>query len=266
MLIIGERINSTRKHIREAIKARNGDFIVAEAKQQIAAGADFIDVNCAVTSGDELVDIDWVIGVLRAGCGTFSICIDSPSHPAIERALDVYGSLGQIFINSITGDDKKIKHILPLAIKANARVVALTMNEKGMPDTAEDRFAIAQDIARKADAVGFNPENLYFDPLIRPVAIEPAQGRAFLDAIPLIKSIPGVKTVCGLSNISYGLPKRSLINSMFLAMAFKAGLDAAILDPTDVNISSSLCVSNALLGRDEYCAEYIGAFREGKLV
>lgn len=266
MIIIGERINSTRKTIREAIKARDADFILTEAKKQIEAGAHYIDVNCAMTSGDELHDIDWVISVLQSGCGAFNICIDSPNYLAIERALNVYKAGGEIIINSITADEHKIKYVLPLAIKANAKVVALTMNEKGMPDTAEDRFAIAKDIVAKTGAMGFDPENIYFDPLIRPVATEPAQGKAFLGAIPLIKSISGVKTVCGLSNISYGLPKRSLINSVFLAMAAHAGLDAAILDPTDINVSSSLSVSRALLGRDEYCAEYIGAFREGRLV
>lgn len=266
MLIIGERLNSTRKTVREAIKARNAEFIAGEAKKQLEAGAYYIDVNCAMTSGDELADIDWVISVLQGACGAFNICIDSPNHLAIARALKVYNAGGQILINSITADEGRIKSILPLAMKAGAKVVALTMNEKGMPDTAEDRFAIAREIAARTGAMGFEPKNLYFDPLIRPVATEPAQGRAFLDAIPLIKSIPLIKTVCGLSNISYGLPKRSLINAAFLAMALHAGLDAAILDPTDINVSSGLSVSMALLGRDEYCAEYIGAFREGKLI
>lgn len=266
MLIIGERINSTRKAVREAIKARDADFILTEAKKQIDAGAHYIDVNCAMTSGDELHDIDWVISVLQSGIGAFNICIDSPNYLAIDRALNVYKAGGDIIINSITADERRIKNILPLAMKAGAKVVALTLSEKGMPDTAEDRLVIAKDILSKAASMGFDPENIYFDPLIRPVATEPAQGKAFLAAIPLIKSIPGVKTVCGLSNISYGLPKRSLINSVFLAMAIQQGLDAAILDPTDANVSSSLSVSRALLGKDEYCAEYIGAFREGKLV
>ena len=266
MLIIGERINSTRKNIREAIKARNNEFIAGEAKKQLDAGASYIDVNCAVTSGDELQDIEWVIGVLQEAIGKFNICIDSPNHLAIERALKVYTAGGDIIINSITADEQRIRQILPRAITAGAKVVALTMDEKGMPDTADGRFAIAADIAKKARSAGLDTSALLFDPLIRPVATEPLQGRAFLDAIPLIKSIEGAGTVCGLSNISYGLPKRGLVNSIFLSMALKSGLDAAILDPTDANVASALFASGALLGSDEYCAEFIGAFREGKLV
>jgi 5-methyltetrahydrofolate--homocysteine methyltransferase len=265
MLIVGERINSTRKTIREAIKARDAGFILNEAKTQLAAGAEFIDVNCAVTSGSELADIDWVINVIQGEVKDFSICIDSPDHLAIEAALKVYRGGGSIIINSITGDEARINNVLPLAMKHNAKVVALTMSEKGMPDTAGDRAAIAEDIIAKTKKLGFDPSDLYFDPLIRPISTEPMQGREFLNSIPLIKGLDGAKTICGLSNISYGLPKRSIINSAFLSMALYAGLDAAILDPTDKNISSALAASSALVGQDEYCAGYIGAFREGKL-
>ena len=266
MLIIGERINSTRKAIREAIKARDAAAILNETDLQLAAGANFIDLNCAVTSGDELQDIEWAISVIQGAHKTFNICIDSPNHLAIERALKVFSSTGDIFINSITADDNRIKNILPLAIEHNAKVIALTMDEKGMPNTAAERAAVALRILEKVTKLGFNTENLYFDPLIRPIATEPMQAKAFLESIPLIKALGKSKTICGLSNVSYGLPKRSLINSTFLSMAIHAGLDAAILDPSDKNIASSLFTSKALVGQDEYCASYIGAFREGKLV
>lgn len=265
MLIIGERINSTRAHIQEAMKNKNADFILKEAKKQLDAGANFLDINCAMSLGDEIQDIDWMISIIQSEIKDFSICIDSPSHLAIERALKVYKATGSIFINSITGEDTRIEHIVPMAVKHNTKLIALTMGADGMPHSAEDRYNTAKDIMLKVAAKGFKPEGLYFDPLIRPISTEPEQVKEFLRSIPMIKSL-GAKTVCGLSNVSFGLPNRKLINSVFLSMAIQAGLDAAILDPTEKYIMSSIAVSKALLCEDEYCAEYIKAFREGRLI
>ena len=265
MIIIGERINSTRRRIQEAIKARDTVFITKEAREQLKAGAHFIDVNCAVTSGDEIQDIDWVLSVIQSEIKDVSICIDSPNYLAIDRALQVYKGKGELIINSITGEDARIDKILPFALKHKTKLIALTMDEKGMPDTTEERFEIAKHILTKVTRQGFKPEDLYFDALIRPISTEPNQAREFLNSIHLIKSLGPVNTICGLSNVSFGLPSRSLINSVFLSMAIYAGLDAAIIDPTDESIVSSLKASNALLAKDEYCADYIRAFREGKL-
>ena len=265
MLIIGERINSTRAHIQEAMKARNSSFIVKEARKQIEAGADFIDVNCAMSLGDEVQDTDWVISVIQSEIGDVSICIDSPNYLAIQRALEAYRAKGKLFINSITGERARIDLIVPLAVKYKTGLIALTMGDGGMPNSAEERFAIAKDILAKVSDKGFKAENLYFDPLIRPISTEPEQVKEFLRSIPMIKSL-GVKTICGLSNVSFGLPDRKVINSTFAAMAIYSGLDAAILDPTDKNIISSIRASRALLSDDEYCAEYIKAFREGRLI
>ena len=266
MIIIGERINSTRKGIREAIKARNTALIVKEAVTQVAAGAEYVDVNCAVTSGDELQDIDWVISVIQSEIPDVSICIDSPNYLAIERALKVYTAKGNIIINSITGEDARIRQILPLAIRNKTKLVALTMDSSGMPETADQRFEIAARIYDRVRREGFPPGDLYFDALIRPVSTEPAQAQEFLRSIPIIKRLDGANTVCGLSNVSYGLPNRAVINATFLAMAVQAGLDAAILDPTDRLVTSSIAASRVITCRDGYCADYIKAFRAGKLI
>lgn len=265
MLIIGERINSTRTHIQEAIKARNSGFIIREAKKQIQGGASFIDINCAMSLGDEVQDMDWVISILQSEISDISICIDSPNYLAIQRALESYRAKGKLFINSITGEDSRIDLIVPLAVKHGTSLIALTMGASGMPNSAEERFSIAKDILCKVEKRGLKGENLYFDPLIRPISTEPEQAKEFLRSIPMIKSL-GAKTVCGLSNISYGLPDRKLINSTFLAMAIQSGLDAAILDPTEKQIVSSIAAAQAIICKDEYCSEYIKAFREGRLV
>lgn len=265
MLIIGERINSTRPRIQEAIRARNSAAILKEAENQLAAGADFIDVNCAVTAGDEVQDMDWVLSVLQSGIRDVNICVDSPNYLAIERALGTYKADGRLMINSITGEEARMSRIVPLAIKYNAKLIALTMGSRGMPDTAAERFEIAKDILSRVSKYGLRSEDLYFDPLIRPISTEPVQAKEFLKAIPMIKGLAGVKTICGLSNVSFGLPDRKVINSAFLSMAIQAGLDAAIMDPTDKRMSSSVKASIALLGLDDYCADYIKAFREGSL-
>jgi len=265
MLIIGERINSTRAHIQEAMKARNANFIINEARKQIEAGASYIDVNCAMSLGDEAQDIDWVISVIQSEIGDVSICIDSPNYLAIQRALEAYRAKGRLFINSITGEQARIDLIVPLAVKYNTGLIALTMGDGGMPNSAEERFAIAKNILAKVSEKGIKAEDLYFDPLIRPISTEPDQAKEFLRSISMIKSL-GAKTVCGLSNISYGLPDRKIINATFLAMAIQSGLDAAILDPTEKQVSSSIAAASALMCQDEYCAGYIKAFREGRLV
>lgn len=265
MLIVGERINSTRKNIQDAIRNRNASLILKEAAAQLTAGAHFIDVNCAVTAGDEVQDVDWVISVIQSEIKDISICIDSPNYLAIDRALKVYKATGGLMINSITAEDARLRRILPLAVRYDTRLIALTMDDKGMPHTATERFEVARRIFDRVKKEGFKTENLYFDPLMRPISTEPHQAKEFLKSIHMIKGL-GAKTICGLSNVSFGLPDRSLINSAFLAMAIHSELDAAILDPTDKNIISSVKASCALLGLDDFCADYIKAFREGALV
>ena len=266
MMIIGERINSTRANIQDAIKKRNAAAILKEAGSQADAGADFIDINCAVTSGDESQDMDWVISVIQSSAiKETNISVDSPNYLAIARALEVHKGAGNMIVNSITGEESRIRNILPLALKYNAKLIALAMDEKGMPNTATERFEMVKKILDRVKKEGIKEDDIYFDPLIRPISTEPNQADEFLKSLPLIKKL-GVKTICGLSNISFGLPNRSLINSAFLSMAIREGLDAAILDPLDKRVMSSVYASRALNAADPYCAGYIKAFREGQLI
>lgn len=265
MIIIGERINSTRPQIQAAIKSRNSALILKEAVSQVNAGADYIDVNCAQALGDEVQDIDWAVSVIQSEIEDANICIDSPNYLAIERALDIYKAKGELIINSITGEEARMKKILPLAMRRKAKVIALAMDERGLPETAADRFEMAKKILEQVKREGLKLEDLYIDPLVRPVLTEPKQAKEFLEALPLIKNL-GVKTICGLSNVSFGLPDRSLINHTFLSMAIHAGLDAVILDPLDKKVLAALKTSKALLGMDDYCIDYIKSFREKKLI
>ncbi len=266
MLIIGERINATRKNIKKAILSHDANAILKEAKAQLASGAHYVDINCATGVGDEPRDMEWAISVIQSELMDANICIDSPNHLAIERALAAYKGRGDIMINSITGEETRMGKILPLVKARKTKVVALTMGDRTVPTTARERYEAAKKIFDRVRQTGIPEEDIYFDPLIRPIAVEPTQAREFLKAIPMIKGLGKVKTVCGISNISFGLPKRSIINSIFLSMAMQAGLDAVIMDPLDKNVTSGLKAAKAILCMDEYCADYIKAFREGVLI
>jgi len=263
MLIIGERINSSRPDIQQAIRARDSRRIAKEMRSQFDAGAKVLDINCAMGLDNELDDIDWAIGVLQAEIPEAGLSIDSPNHLAIERALATFKGRGGVFINSVTAEGSKMATILPLAARHGAKVIALVIGDGRMPSTKEERREIAGTILAAARRAGIEDARLYFDPLIRPLATEPEQSREVLDSIGLIKSLGNVKTICGLSNISFGLPRRGAVNAAFLSLAIGAGLDAAILDPTDRRVASALLACTALLGKDAHCRDYLTAYRRG---
>ena len=262
MLIIGERINASRKSILQAIQERNVQFIQEEAKKQVEAGAQMLDVNAGVRVQQEPDDIQWLVKIVQENVNV-PLCIDSPNPKAIESGLKLHK--GKALVNSITLQKERLEGILPLVKKYNCSVVALTMGESGMPETAEERFEICKDIIEVAKKEKIPLESLYIDPLVQPISTNIKNCLITLDTIKMIKNSFPVKLITGLSNISFGLPNRKLINRTFLAMALSAGLDAALLDPLDKDLMSTLKASEALLGQDEYCLNYLTAFREGKI-
>lgn len=259
---IGERINSSRKPIARALEAKDETFIRKEAKLQKEAGAHMLDVNCAFNSKDEAADMKWLVEVVQIETG-LPLSIDSPNPEAIEAGLRKHK--GKALINSITLEEKKAETILPLAKKYNAQVIILIMDEKGMPSTADERLELAGKALELAKEHGISNDDIYIDLLVKAISSEPKQGLEVIEAVKSIKSKYNLKVICGLSNVSFGLPERSILNSVFLAMMLSAGLDAAILDPTNQKIKAVLKTSEALLGRDEFCREYIKSFRAGEL-
>jgi 5-methyltetrahydrofolate--homocysteine methyltransferase len=260
MLIVGERINATRKSIGEALAKRDEQFIRQEAINQVKAGAHIVDVNGGSPDPDEEVrNIEWLVTVVQGAVGV-PLCIDSANSKALGKGLALHK--GKALVNSITGESRIMEEVLPLVKKYGAGVVALTNNEKGMPQNVQERVKIAEEILMVVKKFAIKEEDLYFDCLVRPVSAEPAQGLAFLDAVREVKSLGKVNTVCGLSNVSFGLPDRKFLNATFLAMAMYAGIDAALIDPTDGRMMATLRAAEALLGKDEYCMTYIQAVRE----
>ncbi len=264
MLIIGERINTSRKLIAPAVITRNETFISEEACRQLEAGATYIDVNCGTLVEEEPEALEWLVRTVQNAAEGVSCSIDSPNPAALERALKVHR--GQPIINSITAERDRFSAILPLARDFKARIIALTMNDEGMPETAEERVSIASALIEELTKAGIPLADILVDPMVRPVSTGDHYGRVVFDTIKkLNQEYPGIHTACGLSNISYGLPARKIVNHAFLVMAMLSGLDGAILDPTDKRLVSLIHASELLMGQDEFAVNYISAFREGKL-
>lgn len=262
MLIVGELINSSRKNIEEAIERSDAGFIKSIAERQIEAGAGILDVNCATFVDDEIAKLEWLIKTIQSAVDA-PISIDSPNPKAIEAGLKLQKRPS--LINSITGQKERMNAILPLAKKYNASLVALAMDDKGIPDTAQKRLEVAKKIVRAAGNFGIPATKIFIDPIIKPISTEQGQANEFLTALRLIKeNLKGVNTICGLSNISFGLPNRHLLNQVFLTLSIFQGLDAAILNPLDKELMLAIKAENALLGKDQYCMEFIKAYKAEK--
>ena len=263
MLIVGERINSSRKRIRAAIEKRDAAFIEKEARNQLEAGATHIDVNAGTSVSREVDDLKWLVQVVQ-GAVEAPLCIDSPSAAAQAEALKLHK--GQPLINSITAEQERADAILPLVKKYDGRVVGLTMGSGGMPTSKDERMQAAAQIVQMVTKAGVPLENLYFDPAVSAVS---ADQKAALDVAATVKGLkaeyPAAHVICGLSNISFGLPQRNVLNRTYLAILMAQGLDAVIIDPTEKHMMATLQAAKVLMGNDEFCMDFITAEREGRL-
>ncbi len=264
MLIVGERINTSRKTIRPAIENRDTAFIQEEARKQVQAGATMIDVNCGTFVNKEPEYLEWLVETVQEAVD-LPLCIDSPNPKAIKVALEHHRN-GRPLVNSITAQSDRFDQILSLILESRSSVVALCLDDKGMPEDTDDTLRIASTLVERLTSAGVPEDDIYIDPVVRPVGTNPIYGKIVLESIRRIASEFGsVHIICGLSNVSYGLPLRKLLNQNFLTMCLCAGLDAVILDPLDQRMMSNLLASQALLGQDEMCLNYITAFREQRL-
>jgi 5-methyltetrahydrofolate--homocysteine methyltransferase len=260
MLIIGERINASRKPIAEAISSRNVSLIQNEAKAQAAAGADYIDVNAGTFVGEEAKHLRWVIEVVQEATD-LPLCIDSPDPSVIRAMIPLVKKTPMI--NSITLELSRLEGILSLVVEKKAKVIGLCQSGDFIADTAEAKVNMAGQLIEKVMAASIPLDDLYIDPLVYPLATNDRSALATLNAIEQIMTkFPGVHTTCGLTNVSYGLPGRKLVNRTFLVAAITRGLDSAILDLTDKELFGALKAALMVVGKDEFCMGYISAFRE----
>ena len=262
MLVVGELINASRKKIGAAIKDQDADFIKKMAKDQHEAGADYIDANAGIFVGKEPEYLTWLVKniqeVVDGPCA-----IDSPDPKAIEAALAVHK--GTPMINSISLEKERFDALAPILAGTDMKVIALCMSDEGMPETTDARVAIADKLINGLVKNNVAIENIYVDALVQPVSTNNTFGIGFLDAVEQIKKqFAGVNTICGLSNISYGLPNRFFLNQAFMVMAIAKGLDGAIIDPLDKRMMANIVASEAIIGRDDYCMKYLQAFRDKK--
>jgi 5-methyltetrahydrofolate--homocysteine methyltransferase len=263
MLIIGERINSTRKAIAEAISANDNAHIQNEARTQTEAGADYIDVNAGAFVGEEEEHLKWLIDLVQEATD-LPLCIDSADPTIIQAVLPRVQK--PPMINSITLDPASLEGVLPMVSEYGTKVIGLCQTGESMASTFEEKVEMAGRLVEAVKAAGVPLEDLHIDPLTFPLATATRSAKATLDAIETImREYPGVHTTCGLTNVSFGLPNRKLVNRIFLANAIGSGMDSAILDPTDKQLYASLRAAVMLAGKDNYCREYIQAYREGRL-
>jgi len=264
MLVIGERINATRSSIKSALQNRDCVLIEKEAREQAGAGADYIDVNGGTSPEEELDNMIWLVEVLREAVEQ-PLCLDSASPGVIEAGLQRHGK-ARPMVNSISMEKGRHESILPLIKEHNALVVALAMDDSGIPRTAEDRLRVVERIVEAAGEHGVPLSHVYIDPLVMALSADNTSGLLVIEVLCGIRERwPELKTTCGLSNISFGLPNRRLINRTFLAMLMASGLDSAIVDPQDRQLMAAVITGRALAGKDEFCMEYIKAFREERL-
>ncbi len=255
MIIVGELINSTRDQVKEAIKGKDEQTIRELAKAQYQAGADFIDINSATSMKKETEDMEWLVNVVQDELDGVRLSIDTPNPEAMAKGLELCKE--KPMVNSISNEKERKKHILPLVKEYEAEVIALAMGSEGMPKSVEDRLNEVRDLIDLLTDEGVEENRIYIDPLVMSIGSNQDQAGIVMETIETIKDRYGVNTVVGLSNVSFGLPDRSLINSAFLTILLGVGLDAAIIDPTDEQLMDALKATEALLGIDKHCMEYI---------
>ncbi|MCK8601003.1 dihydropteroate synthase [Desulfoferrobacter suflitae] len=263
MLVIGEKINATRSSIKEIIQNRDAAALLQLAEKQAAAGAGYIDVNVGTGVGtleDEMDSMQWAVRTIQDSLDT-PLCIDSADPKVLETGLKARDGRPSM-INSTKAEQKGLDEVVPLAQKYEALLVGLTMDESGIPKTADDRLRAADKIVAACEAHRVPLKNVYFDTLVMPISTDVKQGLVTLETLTQIKrKYPEAKTVLGLSNISYGLPQRSRINAAFMQMAIYAGLDGAIIDPLDTELMAAITSGEVLVGKDRHCRKYMRAFR-----
>ena len=263
MIIVGEKINTSRKRIEEAVKNRDAPFIIKIAREQAEAGAHYIDVNAGTFLGKEVDCLSWLVETVQSEID-IPLALDSPDPNALAEAIKHHK--GVPMINSISLEEDRLQALLPVISTQPCHVVALCMSQTSMPTAVEERVAVGSKLIEKLTGAGTPLEMIYVDPLIQPISVDINMGPAALGAISkIMHDFPGVNTICGLSNVSFGLPERRIINRNFLALCISYGLSAVILDPADKELMTTLITVEMLLGRDEYCGNYIEAYQNGRL-
>lgn len=253
--IIGELLNTSRPGIQNAVAQRDTDTIQEVVLSQEKNGAQYIDINTGAGVQTENQDMQWLIHTVQA-VANVPLCIDSPDPHVLASAWDILDR--PPMINSISLEKNRFIQMLDLLKGRDCQVVALCMDDTGMPKTAAQVCHRAHALVNGLADIDIAPSAIWIDPLVGPVSTHTGNGLIALEAVGAIKKeIPGINTVCGLSNISFGLPSRPVINRYFLSLMINQGLDGAIMDPLDQDLTAALKTSQMLMGQDEYCMGFM---------
>jgi cobalamin-dependent methionine synthase I len=263
MKIIGEKINGTRKLVGKAIAGRDAAFIQNLAKKQADGGADWLDVNAGTHPDREVDDLLWLIDLIQSVTDV-PVCLDSANPKALAVAMSAVKKTP--LINSISGEPDRLNNVLPIVAQYGCGVIALCMDDKGIPAEVDGRLGVARKLFEATRAANVPDEQVYVDALVMTIATNTDAGRVTLDTIRAVHAeFPKAHISLGLSNVSFGLPVRSLVNRTFLTLAIAAGMDAAIVDPNDRELRAALLATDLLLGYDKHCLNYTRAYRKGLL-
>ena len=258
--VVGERINPTgKKRLQQALRDGDSAYPCAQAVAQAEAGAQVLDVNAGLPGIDEAATLEQLVKDLQA-ITDLPLQLDSSNPEALSRALRIYN--GKPIVNSVNGEQKTLDTILPLCKKYGAAVVGLALDEHGIPADAEGRFAIAKRIAAAANAAGIPNEDIYIDCLTLTASAQQEGAVQTLEALTRCKKVLGVRTVLGVSNISFGLPCRGYLNTTFLTMAMAAGLDLAIMNPNTPEMMAAVRAYRVLTSQDKQSSDYVAAYAD----
>ena len=261
MIIIGEKINGSIPRTAAAIAEKNEKFIKNLAKKQTAARASYLDVCASVSPEKELETLKWLVDIVQ-GESDLPISLDSPNAGVFKDAVKFCKKPG--IINSVSMEGDKIEQVFPLISGTEWGVVALLCDNTGIPNSAEQRINVFREILKKAETWKIDHSRIYVDPVIEMLCTSEDGIAKITETIRAVKEIcPAVHVTSGASNISFNLPMRKFINRAFIILCMGAGMDSAIIDPTNEDMLALIYASEALLGRDEMCMEYIGAYRDG---
>lgn len=263
MILIGESINSTRRSVGEAIGRRDAALLADLARRQVAAGADVLDVNVAVAEGDETENLVWAVETVQAAVEV-PLALDSRRPEALAAAMEVHR--GRAILNSISAEERHVDALMPLAADNGCQVILLPVGDGGVPRTAQERFEASASLVDQAVQAGIATDRLYVDPLVMAVGSDWRAAHVALNTLRLVRDgLPHVRTVAGVTNVSFGMPRRSLLNRTLLVMALARGLDAMLVNLTDDALLAAAIAADTLLGNDPYCAAYLDAYRAGRL-
>ncbi len=261
MIIIGEKINGSIPAVAEAIAKRDSEFIKERARIQTEAGATYIDCCASVPEAEEVETLKWMIDCIQE-VSDLPISVDSPSADVIAQVFPYCRRPG--LINSVSGEGDKIDRLFPMIADTKWEVICLLSDDSGIPKCAADRLKVFDFIMEKAKEYNISPSRLHIDPLVEMLCTSEDGIAMNVEVIRTVREkYPNIHITAAVSNISFNLPVRKMVNLGFTVLAMNAGLDSAILDPTNRDMMGVIYATEALLGLDDYCMEYISAYREG---